>query len=142
MKLHLLLLCILFLPILAISQTDSLSFNLTVQKDSVLNFSKENVEFFNYLKNQVNTKYESGFFSNEKVIVRFSFLADGNLDLMIIDISQTDLGRELENALKKIKKISLPKEFDESQIELILTVNRWKENGDFEVKGKLTNKVD
>lgn len=114
MKLLILLLCILFLPILAISQTDSLSFNLTVQKDSILNFSKENVEFFNYLKNQVDTKHESGFFSNEKVIVRFSFLADGNLDLMIIDISQTDLGREVENALKKINKISLPKEFDQS----------------------------
>lgn len=134
MKLYTLL-CFLLFPALAICQTDSLCFNLAVQKDSSLNFSTENVEFFNYLARQIDTRIESGFFPREKVIVRCLFSPDGKLDSIIPASSNVYLKQEVVNALNNIEKMNFPKEFDISQVELILIVERWKETGDFEIKG-------
>lgn len=143
------LLYILLLPVLAICQSDSLSFNFTVHKDSSLNFLSENLDFFDYMESQIDNSIESGFFPREKVIVRCSLLTDGKLSSIIPFSENPNLTLEVVNALNNIKKITLAEEFDESQFELILIVERWKEIGDFEIRGLLiardnknTNNVD
>ena len=143
------LLYILLLPVLAICQSDSLSFNFTVHKDSSLNFSSENLDFLDYMESQIDNSIERGFFPREKVIVRCPLLTDGKLSSIIPFSENPNLTLEVVNALNNIKKITLAEEFDESQFELILIVERWKEIGDFDIRGLLiardnknTNNVD
>jgi hypothetical protein len=44
---------------------------------------------------------------------------------------------EVTNAVNKIERFELPNQFEKNQIELILIFERWKEAGEFEIRGRV-----
>lgn len=126
---------IVTLPVLAFSQSDSLKFKITLQNDSTFNFTSDNVEFYNYLIDQIDNRIEKGFFEKERVLVRCSLSDEGKIDSIFIMVSSGEIDTEISNALKKIDKFYLPEKYGIGQYNMFLMFRRWKESGELEITG-------